>query len=298
MPGLAYPRTLRRWLRFSVRGLIIFVLLVAGWMGWVANSARIQRDAVATIRRASGGVVYDWSYSGGEFEANKAPEWPRWLVDTLGEDYFGHAAKVILFGRMTPDDALSARDKRQITAALAQLGHLDRLVELYVEGTEADDDALVGLKQLTGLRRLSLNGSKITDPSLLEKLTQLEHLGLLGTPVSDTFLAQLKGLTRLKTLDLGGTHITDAGLLHLESFSSLEELNLNETRVTDAGLAYLRRLPSLNGLGLAGTRVSDIGLMHLKALPGLQGLNVSNTLVTEAGVHQLQLMLPKILIDH
>ncbi len=47
-------------LRFSVRGLIVVVLVIGGWMGWMVRCARIQREAVAAIKKAGGGVCYDW----------------------------------------------------------------------------------------------------------------------------------------------------------------------------------------------------------------------------------------------
>jgi internalin A len=37
-----------------VRGLILLVLVVGVWLGWIIRSARIQREAVAAIQRAGG----------------------------------------------------------------------------------------------------------------------------------------------------------------------------------------------------------------------------------------------------
>jgi hypothetical protein len=44
-----------RWsyLRFSVRGLIVFVLVIGAGMGWLVRSARIQCEAVAAIEQAT-----------------------------------------------------------------------------------------------------------------------------------------------------------------------------------------------------------------------------------------------------
>ena len=36
-------RPWRRFLRFSVRGMIVLALVIGGCLGWVARSARIQR---------------------------------------------------------------------------------------------------------------------------------------------------------------------------------------------------------------------------------------------------------------
>ena len=52
-------RPWRRFLRVSVRGLIVLVLVTGAGVGWLVRSARIQREAVAAIRKAGGGVSYD-----------------------------------------------------------------------------------------------------------------------------------------------------------------------------------------------------------------------------------------------
>jgi hypothetical protein len=90
---LANPasRPWRRFLRFSVRGMIVLVLVIGGWLGWVVRSARIQRDAVSAIRKDGNHVAYDWQWNNGSFVGARRNPWaPRWLVDFLGIDYFGH----------------------------------------------------------------------------------------------------------------------------------------------------------------------------------------------------------------
>ena len=58
-------RPWRRCLRFSVRGLIVVVVLIGGCFGWLARGARIQREAVAAIWKDSRSVWYDWEWSNG-----------------------------------------------------------------------------------------------------------------------------------------------------------------------------------------------------------------------------------------
>ena len=45
-----------RYLRFSIRGLIVLVLMIGVGLGWLVRSARIQREAVTSIQHAGGGV--------------------------------------------------------------------------------------------------------------------------------------------------------------------------------------------------------------------------------------------------
>ncbi len=42
--------------RLSVRALMVLVLVCGGWLGWVVHRARVQKDAVAAIERAGGGI--------------------------------------------------------------------------------------------------------------------------------------------------------------------------------------------------------------------------------------------------
>ena len=48
-----------RRVRISLRGLMVVVLVIGGGLGWVMQRARVQREAVAAIRRAGGSVLYD-----------------------------------------------------------------------------------------------------------------------------------------------------------------------------------------------------------------------------------------------
>ena len=54
-------------------------------------------------------------------------------------------------------------------------------------------------------------------------------------------LDDLAGMTQLEHISLQGTQVTDAGLVHLLGLSQLEYLHLGSTQVTDAGVTRLRR---------------------------------------------------------
>jgi hypothetical protein len=90
------PHPLRRFLRFSVRGLIVVVLVIVVWLGWIVQQAHVQRDAVAAIRRSGGEVFYDWEWKDGHRIIGGEPWPPRWLVHLVGVDYFGQVTTVQL----------------------------------------------------------------------------------------------------------------------------------------------------------------------------------------------------------
>src|SRR6516225_8007057 len=79
------PCPWRRFLRFSVRGLIVFVVVIGAGLGWIVRQAHIQRDAVEAIRKAGGSVMYDWEPSAGI--PGGVPLAPAWLVDLVGIRY-------------------------------------------------------------------------------------------------------------------------------------------------------------------------------------------------------------------
>ena len=79
----------------DLRGLIVFVLAIGLWLGWIARSARVQREAVAAIRAAGGQVTYGYraTISGRPCAAS--------LVDSIGIDYLDEVVSVSFDGSAT-----------------------------------------------------------------------------------------------------------------------------------------------------------------------------------------------------
>jgi Leucine-rich repeat (LRR) protein len=294
MPDQSLPKS--RWprIRLSVRALMILVLLLGGGLGWIERSVRIQRDAVAAIKRTGAGVLYDWQFRNAIPNPKGKPWAPKWLVDRLGVDYFGSPAYVIAFTQKMDDATL---------VAVGRLSHFERL---DIATSSVTDFGLANLQALKRLRDLDLSASQVGDAGLMhfKGLTSLTFLNLNATQVGDVGLLNLKGLTRLETLYLGRTQVSDAGLVHLKGLGRLKALNLSDTLVSDAGLAHLSGLTGLQLLCLGDTWVSDAGLAHLKALSKLQVLdfhcnrNTGTLKITVAGLNKLQKAMPTLTIDY
>jgi hypothetical protein len=186
----------RRWwrgsrIRLSLRGLMALVLLLGIWMGWYVRRVKLQRDAVAAIKRAGGTVAYDWEwshYNPDIIDLNGKPRAPKWLSDRVGVDYVGNVVHVNLVPRRV------SAPNRADDKTLAHVGRLGHLESLWLNGTAITDVGLAHIKDLTGLRGLSLGNTLIGDPGL----------------------AHLEGMERLGTLDLVGSRVTDEGVLKLE----------------------------------------------------------------------------------
>src|SRR6516225_2413481 len=114
-PSDRVSRPWRRFLRFSVRGLILIVIVLGAGLGWIVRQAHIQRDAVAAIRKAGGSVTYDWEFDNGKFLPGGKPWAPSWLVDLIGVDFFDRVTLVDL--RQAP---------RLPDTVLAEVGRLNQ----------------------------------------------------------------------------------------------------------------------------------------------------------------------------
>jgi Leucine-rich repeat (LRR) protein len=237
--------------------------MIGGGLGWLVRSAQIQRDAVAAIVTAGGSVKYDWEWNNGDDIRDGKPWAPRWLVDLIGVDYFGHVTSVQRFTSGMHGGAQVGRKADEST--VAAVARLTGLQELDLSG-HADDAGMVHLKGLTQLTRLFLHGSQVSDAGLehLAGLTKISDLGLGATQVTDAGLTNFKGLTKLDIVDLRDTQVSDPGLMHLGALASLSGLDLRRTKVTDAGLTHLKSLMKLRFLVLEDTRVTDAAIESLK----------------------------------
>jgi len=180
------PKRRRRY-QFSLRTLLVFMLLCGAGLGWLAmkmQRAKRQREAVEGIREAGGGVFYDYQLD--ETSAlipGAQPSAPVWLRESLGDDFFCDVTVVGVW-----------------------------------RSTHITDAELENVKVLTSLERLDLGFTHVTDAGLghLEGLSSLEVLYLTNTLVTDAGLKHLKGLMGLQVLWLEGTQVTDEGVKKLQ----------------------------------------------------------------------------------
>jgi hypothetical protein len=202
--------TWRRYLKVSVRGLMVIVLLAGISLGWLVGNARIQRDAVAAIERTNGGVaMYDGEYIGAPGR-NALPFWKKWIADRIGVDYVGNVIFVQIV--TTADDPVGQR-------------------------------ALVSLSALGGVETLNLVGPEVTDATLedLRPLKQVKSLMIQNCRVTNAGMSHLAALPQLETLYINGVPIRDDCVVFLSRLAGLRNLSLFRTEVTAAGTEELRR---------------------------------------------------------
>ncbi len=171
-------RKSRGWLKFSLRGLLLFIAIFGIWLGIKVNAARKQAEAVAAILKAGGSVNFDYQTipakpgTLGPFDIDKkaTSSAPLWLCRLFGEDFFR-------------------------TPVVVQL-MLDKENPLKVA-------ALQELAGITSIRKLRLDGMvEDEDLTKLEDLSNLEFLHFSSNSVSDAGLSHLNKLKKVKVIDV------------------------------------------------------------------------------------------------
>src|SRR5687767_4676313 len=93
-----------RFLRFSLRGLLVVVAICSVWLGIVFHRAREQARAVAAIKSAYGYVFYDYQRTEWDsFDQWGTSDVPRWLLENLGVDFF-HDVTLVVFDVLPIED--------------------------------------------------------------------------------------------------------------------------------------------------------------------------------------------------
>jgi hypothetical protein len=257
----------RRWFQYRLRTLLLLMTVVAVWMGFWADRARRQEQAVNKVQELGGHLAFAFQFdSQGNWKKNPKPKAPAWVRNAIGEHYF-----------------------------------LSVTILNFDEGSDPTDEDLTVLRDLPDLRELTLmNGRRITDQGLMNisELKQLRVLALNGTGITGSGLRHIRSCRELEGLTLDDTPLTDQGLAHLEQLPKLEWLHLSNTKVTDKGLTHLTHLESLEDLQIRNTNVTDEGLEYLAKLTRLKCVLLGGTRVTSEGCARLQQALPNCRVSH
>lgn len=173
------------------------------------------------------------------------------------------------------------------------IGKLSTLKVLHVRNTGINDNGLVQLRGLTGLKKFSISGLKVQDASIaacIEDMRQLEDFNAsrcfsAGNSMLRALAKAQEGSACLKRLSIMFTNISDAGLQYaLPRLRSLEKLDVESCSVSDAGLVHVQYLRHLKSLQCQDTDAGNTTMDVLGQLPCLERLDVSYTLVDDLGL--------------
>jgi Leucine-rich repeat (LRR) protein len=255
----------RRWLSFTVRGLLMVTTVAAmtlgGWRWWES----FYRQAVAAAQLKA---------LGGEIETVDAV--PDWACRFWGGKRFQNVTSVDL--SLNKSDQWMADMRPLVPEAPASYDEIDTPVG-PIRANLSKSEIYCGPTELVDARPFR----KPTDNDLLAPLAQLPHLQTLklsGSNLSDVTIARLQCAESLTTLDLSYTLIRDDSLAAIGRCKNLRVLRLRGCNFTDDGLRHIAQCSQLERLDLAYTQVTDEGIKHLLALDHLKKIDVSETKIT------------------
>ena len=197
-----------------LRSLFTLLEVLLVFLCWLHN-ARTHQHSIKHIKDVGGDVMYQWQWTNGKSVAVEVSRPLRWLIDTIGPEYFGDVTWVDL-------------------------------------SLTASDDLLKEIAVFTNLEYLNLNGSPVTDSGLkhISTLPHLLELNLGGTQIKGMGLSNLRTMHNLESLDLSFSKAEDQGVAQLTHLEHLKYLNLAHTDITDGCIDDLLKLTTLRVINL------------------------------------------------
>jgi hypothetical protein len=199
----------KRWLRFSIRSLIVWLLfsgIAFSAFHYRLRDAERQSATVARLRGFGGCVRYENHHAvvSAPPEANFVT---AWLTKQLGLDFFHDVETICISGR-----------------------------------GEISDDDFGSICQLRNIRSVRLGKTVVTDDGLhsISRLGELRSFRISSPYITDQGMDHLCQLHQLEWLTLVDIDLTDAGLAKLASLRNLEYLGVKQSKVSQQGVARLR----------------------------------------------------------
>lgn len=157
----------RRWMQFSIGTMLIGLTTLCVWLASQVGQARRQRDAITELHKFHVAVLYREPDAGQPLDGGGGQELLgltfREPVDYVG---FQHAHRLFA-------------DPQARATALSLLQHLRGLKRVSLEGMPVTDKELMSLTGLTGLRKLNLMYTEVTDAGVAELHQALPHCEIM-----------------------------------------------------------------------------------------------------------------------
>ena len=264
----------RRWLRFSLRTLLVLVTVCGVWLGIKVDQARRQKEAVEALRALGAEIWYEHQRKdNGGYDVTIELEVPGWARELCGDDFFQTVTGVSFLPR-TGKDGWPLTRRTVTDEDLKCLSDLPHLEQLLVFSAPITDAGLAHLRYPERLRVVMLDYTEIGDGFVrrLKGADRLESLCLDHTKVTDDALAQLTNLTKLQVLRLRGT---DTGDRALAPFAERELFALGPGRkTTSAGLQQFRTLAKIIDLQASNCQFTGEAFRGFK-LPSAMDVSLS-----------------------
>lgn len=175
-PQTAPPKSKRRWYQYSLRTLLVFVLvwsIACSWFAVERQQAKRQRAAAEAIVKFGGSVLYEYQTVLYEDSIHKSgspvigdPSSPSWLRNLLGQDFFHNVTTVFVHS----DDGLGC------------LKGLPQLQKAYLVGSQITDKGVQNLEACVRLQKLYLDGTQVTEGGVKRLQQALPNCKIIWEP--------------------------------------------------------------------------------------------------------------------
>lgn len=284
----------RRWLRFSIRALLVLVTLICILLGWLGREIyqHHQRRAMFSRIEVSGGDVFadlDAFHYGPTLTFSE-----QLLTWWYGSEVY-----------LLQIDTVQLRDGNQ-DVLLSDLAALHTVETLTLENVAITDETVRVLQQMKSLKdlniishtitpgelsrlaaiptfhdlRLGLDAANNANLAVVKPLASLSSLVLIEGPLTDEGLRSLQGTPNLAAIQLIFlSKITPDGIQELATLSKLESLELNSLPNSNANWKAVGQITSLKSLRVVGTGIdpfqaSQKELSYLNTLTNLEVLDL------------------------
>lgn len=166
------PRNWRRFFRFRLRTLFLFMTAVAVTLGFALPIHR-QKQLIADLRARGAVISYDYEYGPWDTEStippkklsDAIPPGPVWLRELIGIEAFANVVAVELKEPCSDED-------------LPRLAEFPRLRRLKLNGRSFTPEAMSALRELKRLEALECQKTRLRDEafSLIAELPSLREI--------------------------------------------------------------------------------------------------------------------------
>ncbi len=277
---LAYRRRYGSWVRFSLRGLLLFIAVCAVPLAiWISVKAgwRREHSLAYDFHRDGDMRPITWTYCG--------PEWLRRFMPWDVQEQFMRRTTFEVNWDTHENAAV------ELPAAIGQFRFVTELTIAATRPVEVADAA-----QLSRIETLTISGAGVNDTTMrwIGKLANLKsfHIGPDDSgpcAAGDRGFAQLANCRELVEIEcLVRLELSDAALVPLATFPNLQKLRFRDSRFTPAMLVAIAKLQHLTVLEFYNcTFTEPESLAGLVTLPKLEELSLPQSNLTETALAAL-----------
>ncbi len=206
-----------------------------------------------------------------------------------------HSSKIVPEDKPILSEINEANEKQLLSAAENfDNKPIDKSQLNFTNRESFSDDELVKIPQPESITTIKANGTGLVTLASMPRFSNLAHLSVGKTKISDQSLKNLRGLKHLLSLDLRDNNITDAAMPMICSMKSLTYLDLSSTHVTPNGLNQLESLTNLKELKLLklNLKPNDIGIFASSVAPECKVSLIGSGYITESELPALSAKFP------